>query len=80
MSIRELYVPSEELAAVRAKSAAMEQLEIGDLDLQWVQVLAEGWASPLGGFMREKEYLQSLYFGGLVEGSLVSRVARLACF
>jgi len=26
--------------------------------MQWVQVLAEGWAAPLGGFMNEEEYLQ----------------------
>ena len=24
----------------------------GQLDLQWVQVLAEGWATPLTGFTR----------------------------
>jgi 3'-phosphoadenosine 5'-phosphosulfate synthase len=27
-----------------------------------LQVLAEGWASPLKGFMREEEYLQALHF------------------
>lgn len=38
------------------------------LDLQWVQVLAEGWASPLKGFMREREFLQVLHFGNLLDG------------
>lgn len=38
------------------------------LDLQWVQVLSEGWATPLTGFMREKEYLQVLHFGTLLSG------------
>ena len=38
------------------------------LDLQWVQVLSEGWASPLKGFMNEKEYLQALHFGILLDG------------
>lgn len=38
------------------------------LDLQWVQVLAEGWASPLKGFMRERELLQVLHFGNLLDG------------
>lgn len=33
-------------------------LQISTLDLQWVQVLAEGWAHPLKGFMREDQYLQ----------------------
>ncbi len=33
-------------------------LEITEVDVQWAQVLAEGWASPLTGFMREDQYLQ----------------------
>jgi 3'-phosphoadenosine 5'-phosphosulfate synthase len=33
-------------------------LEINELDLQWVQVLSEGWATPLTGFMREDQFLQ----------------------
>jgi len=33
-----------------------------------VQVLAEGWATPLTGFMREREYLQSQHFGCLLDG------------
>lgn len=40
------------------------------LDLQWVQVLSEGWASPLKGFMREKEYLQVIHFGTLLDGMI----------
>ena len=31
------------------------------------QVLAEGWASPLKGFMREEEYLQCLHFNCLLD-------------
>jgi len=33
-------------------------IEISEVDLQWAQVLAEGWASPLTGFMTEEQYLQ----------------------
>ena len=32
------------------------------------QVLSEGWASPLRGFMREEEYLQCLHFSTLPKG------------
>ena len=32
-----------------------------------MQVLAEGWASPLKGFMREKEYLHCLHFNCLLD-------------
>lgn len=35
----------------------LPKLDIGIVDLQWVQVLAEGWAYPLKGFMREQEFL-----------------------
>ena len=37
------------------------------------QVLAEGWATPLDGFMREKEYLQCLHFGCLLSGGTVNQ-------
>jgi len=43
------------------------------VDLQWVQVLAEGWASPLTGFMREREFLQSQHFGCLLDGGVTNQ-------
>ncbi len=66
-AVHELYVPEAEKTAYKAKCETLPKLKLNELDLQWVQVLAEGWASPLRGFMREEEYLQALYFGGLVE-------------
>lgn len=42
------------------------------VDLQWVHVLAEGWATPLRGFMNEEQYLQSLHFGRLIKGTYFS--------
>lgn len=42
---------------------------VPQLDRQWVQVLAEGWASPLKGFMREREFLQVMHFGNLLDGN-----------
>ena len=38
-----------------------------------MQVLSEGWATPLTGFMREREYLQCLYFGSLLDGGLANQ-------
>lgn len=35
------------------------------MDLEWVHVLSEGWASPLQGFMRESEFLQALHFNSV---------------
>ncbi|KAB0402786.1 hypothetical protein E2I00_005148 [Balaenoptera physalus] len=44
---------------------------LSSLDLQWVQVLSEGWATPLKGFMREKEYLQVIHFGTLLDAMMI---------
>jgi len=35
-----------------------------------VQVLAEGWATPLKGFMKEREYLQVIHFNTLLDGNI----------
>lgn len=56
--VRELFVPDSRLTSVKAEAETLQSLEINDLDVQWVQVLAEGWAAPLTGFMREHQYLQ----------------------
>ncbi|XP_042673653.1 bifunctional 3'-phosphoadenosine 5'-phosphosulfate synthase 2 isoform X1 [Centrocercus urophasianus] len=64
----ELFVPKNKLDAARAEANALPSVEITKLDLQWVQVLSEGWATPLKGFMREAEYLQVIHFGTLLNG------------
>lgn len=45
-----------------AEARTLEKLCISTVELQWLQILSEGWASPLKGFMRENEYLQALHF------------------
>lgn len=55
---RELFVKEDRVEDVRKEMRTLPVLEIGEIDMQWVQVLAEGWAAPLKGFMRENEYLQ----------------------
>ena len=73
----ELVAPPDRLPVLRAEAGALPRVRLAPVDLQWAHVLAEGWASPLRGFMREAEYLQSLHFncirlpdGGLVNMSL----------
>ncbi|KAJ7426890.1 Bifunctional 3'-phosphoadenosine 5'-phosphosulfate synthase 2 [Willisornis vidua] len=66
--ILELFVPENKLTSVQAEAEKLPSVEITKLDLQWVQVLSEGWATPLTGFMREAEYLQVLHFGTLISG------------
>ncbi|XP_006880375.1 PREDICTED: bifunctional 3'-phosphoadenosine 5'-phosphosulfate synthase 2 isoform X1 [Elephantulus edwardii] len=69
--IHELFVPENKLDQVRAEAETLPSLSITKLDLQWVQVLSEGWATPLKGFMREKEYLQVLHFDTLLDGMVL---------
>ncbi|KAJ1141789.1 hypothetical protein NDU88_008117 [Pleurodeles waltl] len=71
--VQELFVPEAKLDDVRAEAEKLPTLTITTLDLQWVQVLSEGWATPLKGFMREKEYLQVLHFDILLEGGLINQ-------
>ena len=68
-SVKELFVPKHQLERAKAEAESLESVEISDIDLQWVQVLAEGWATPLKGFMREREYLQCMHFGCLLDGN-----------
>lgn len=60
--ITELFVADSEKAAKAAEAAKLPKLPMDQLSLQWLQVLAEGWASPLKGFMREEDFLKSLHF------------------
>ncbi|NXH81499.1 PAPS2 synthase, partial [Edolisoma coerulescens] len=70
--VLELFVPEDKLSSVRAEAETLPAVEITKLDLQWVQVLSEGWATPLTGFMREAEYLQVLHFGTLLNDGVVN--------
>ncbi|CAL9048041.1 unnamed protein product [Musa banksii] len=60
--------------ALRREAAGCPQIRLSRIDLEWVHVLSEGWASPLGGFMREAEFLQTLHFSclRLGDGSVVN--------
>ncbi|KAG7271109.1 hypothetical protein CRUP_005662 [Coryphaenoides rupestris] len=70
--LNELFVPENQLSQAIAEAAALPSISITKLDLQWVQVLSEGWASPLKGFMREREFLQVLHFGNLLDDGAIN--------
>ena len=61
--VEELFISASQYDMTNAKK--LIPLHISKDDLEWVQVLSEGWASPLRGFMREDEYLQCLHFNCL---------------
>ena len=58
---------ADERTRCLAEAARLPQIEVDDVSREWAQVLAEGWASPLTGFMRERQYLQTLHFGKLLD-------------
>lgn len=66
----ELFVSPERVDEVRSEAESLQSLEVTDLDLQWIQVLSEGWAKPLKGFMREKQFLQSQHFNCLLDNDV----------
>nr|XP_055060494.1 bifunctional 3'-phosphoadenosine 5'-phosphosulfate synthase 1 [Misgurnus anguillicaudatus] len=70
--VKELYVPENKLDLAKADAETLPAMEITKVDMQWVQVLAEGWATPLNGFMREREYLQCLHFNCLLDGGVIN--------
>ncbi|CAD1480532.1 unnamed protein product, partial [Heterotrigona itama] len=75
-TIEELFVDEKVIEKARKEAEDFPSVEITDIDLQWVQVLAEGWAAPLKGFMREDQYLQCQHFnviqhdGGVINQSI----------
>ncbi len=70
----DLVVPERERVKKLSEAEALPKVRLTKIDIEWVQVICEGWASPLRGFMRESEYLQSLHFNCLrmEDGSLVN--------
>mmetsp|Transcript_87914 Transcript_87914/g.226650 ORF Transcript_87914/g.226650 Transcript_87914/m.226650 type:complete len:667 (+) Transcript_87914:82-2082(+) len=64
-----LMVPAAERAAALAAAGKLEKLKLSQEELEWVHVLAEGWASPLDGFMTEAQFLQSTHYEHIVVGS-----------
>ena len=47
--VSELMVPESKKEEFIKEAETLPSVEINQIDLQWVQVLGEGWASPLKG-------------------------------
>lgn len=72
-SVKELFVSPSRAEFAKAEAESLPSVNISFIDYQWVQVLSEGWATPLQGFMREREYLQCLHFGCLIDGGVINQ-------
>lgn len=70
----ELVAPPSDREALSQEASTLPSISLKQIDIEWVHVLSEGWASPLKGFMRENEYLQCLHFNCLKmeDGSVVN--------
>lgn len=70
----DLFVNVSEKDTALTKALNLPKIKLSKIDLQWLHVLSEGWASPLKGFMRETEFLQTLHFNSLrlENGSVVN--------
>ena len=62
----DLHVPADQRAEKLAEAETLPKVLITDLDLNWLQVIGEGWASPLKGFMREGTLLEVLHFNSIL--------------
>ncbi|KAJ4954797.1 hypothetical protein NE237_011580 [Protea cynaroides] len=61
----ELFVKESQKYEKKKDALSIPRIKLSRTDLEWVHVLSEGWASPLRGFMRESEFLQTLHFNCL---------------
>lgn len=70
----ELVVTDFERDLKKGEALSLPRIKLSRIDLEWVHVLSEGWATPLKGFMREAEFLQTLHFNSLRldDGSVVN--------
>ena len=62
----DLHVPSHLKNECMAEAETLPKVLITDIDLNWLQVIGEGWASPLKGFMREGTLLETLHFNSIL--------------
>jgi 3'-phosphoadenosine 5'-phosphosulfate synthase len=62
----DLMVPAADRESELEAAAKMPQVLLSDVDLQFTQVIGEGWAAPQRGFMREGPLLQTLHFNSIL--------------
>ncbi|XP_054082599.1 bifunctional 3'-phosphoadenosine 5'-phosphosulfate synthase [Zeugodacus cucurbitae] len=71
--IEELFVDPKLKDSLLHEAKSLNSIPLTDVDLQWVQVLSEGWAHPLKGFMREDIFLQTIHFNSIATDDPTTR-------
>lgn len=64
--IVDLQIPADKISARRLEAETLPKALLTDIDVNWLQTVAEGWAAPLKGFMREGTLLQTLHFNSML--------------
>ena len=64
--IVDLLVSKEQLSKLRVEAETLPKALLTDIDVNWLQTVAEGWAAPLKGFMREGTLLQTIHFNSIL--------------
>ena len=64
--IVDLLVPKDKVSKLRAEAETLPKALLTDIDVNWLQTVAEGWAAPLKGFMREGTLLQTMHFNSIL--------------
>jgi len=61
----ELIKKGAERTKLIAEAETLPKVLVGDIEINWLQVISEGWAAPLKGFLREGPLMQVLHFNSL---------------
>lgn len=80
VNCEDLFVPADQVEARRTEAESLEKYELSKLDTQWLQVLSEGWAYPLKGFMREDDFLTCQHFNTVTrDGNKYNQSIPIVC-
>lgn len=66
-----LQIDPPQLSSCIDAAKLLPKIEINRTSLEWTQILAEGWATPLEGFMTKNEYLECTHFKTLTKGNMI---------
>jgi len=62
----DLHIPKSQYNSKLNEATSLPKVLLNDIDLNWLQVIGEGWAAPLKGFMREGVLLQAMHFNSML--------------
>jgi 3'-phosphoadenosine 5'-phosphosulfate synthase len=62
-----MIMPSHKAATKKVEAeTTLPKVLLTDIDVNWLHTIADGWAAPLKGFMREGTLLQTIHFNSIL--------------